>query len=160
MSVCVVVSFDRCQICIIGKVDRSHQTFLFISPKTWRKGKISQLIKHIMTLAKHWIVTTEKTASICMIQLHADTAGSMAMTSCVYQLDTSVVSYIRPPTIWVVSNVTVLEWMLNEELYSLFHTCIISDTLKWAVISWTHSSDGVPGAHWGTSYSPALASVW
>ena len=33
-------------------------------------------------------------------------------------------------------------------------SCIMSDTLKWAVISCTQCSAGVPGSHLGMSYSP------
>ena len=44
--------------------------------------------------------------------------------------------------------------------YIAILTCIMSDTLKCAVISCTQRWAGVPGAHCGTSYSPALASVW
>ena len=38
--------------------------------------------------------------------------------------------------------------------------CATALTVKCAVIVWTQLWAGVPGAHCGTSYSPAQASVW
>ena len=108
VSVGVVIPLDRGQVSIVWEEHRRHQTLLLLPPKTGWNGEVTLLIKHLVTLTKHRVVTAEQHPGVSVVQLHADTTGSVAVTSCVDQVDSLVVSHIGSPAVGVSSDVTIL----------------------------------------------------
>ena len=88
-----------------------------------------------MCMAILGIVTAEEHPSVGMIQLHADAAGRVAVAPRVDQLHSREVRDPGAPAVRVGANVTILSSFKYRYLIFYQLTCIMSDTLKWAVIS-------------------------
>ena len=152
MSVGVVVSLDGCQVGVIRKVDWSQKTLLLCAPETGRDSQVAKLIHnlsttkfysapilscpaHLMSVAILGIMTTQQHPSVSVIQLHADAAGRVAVARSVDKLHSREVRDAGAPAVRVGADVTILNDQVSkkQKIFSQL-TCIMSDTLKWAVI--------------------------
>ena len=91
-----------------------------------------------MSLAIFGIMAAEQHPRVGVIQLHAEAAGRVAVARRVYQLHARVVRDARAPAVGVGADVTILNVKVSKEFEFFCRdmlTCIMSDTLKWAVIS-------------------------
>ena len=96
MSVGVVVPLDGGQVGVVGKIDRLHQALGVLAPQTGREGEVSQLVKDLMSLTIDRIVSTEELAGVRVVELHTDTAGCVAVTSSVDEVDPSELLGVSP----------------------------------------------------------------
>ena len=90
---------------------------------------------HLMRVAILGVVTAQEHPGVGVIQLHADAAGRVAVAPRVDQLHSSEVRDPGAPAVRVGADVTILSSFQLRYLIFYQLTCIMSDTLKWAVIS-------------------------
>ena len=108
MSEGVVVPLDGGQVGVVGQVDRLHQALGVLAPETGREGEVAEFIKDLVSLAIVGVVSTEELPSVGVVELHADTAGGVAVASSVVQVDPSELLGVSP-AVRVGPHITVLE---------------------------------------------------
>ena len=99
---------------------------------------INLLPAHLMSLAILGVMAAEEHPGVGVIQLHADAAGRVAVARSVDQLNAREVRDAGAPAVGVGADVTILNDQVSNKDKCLLRdllTCIMSDTLKWAVIS-------------------------